>query len=292
MFGGAITALVTPFRDDSKNIDEEAFCAMIDRQLRHGINGMVPCGTTGESATLTFSEHERIIDITVSETAGRVPVIAGTGSNNTAEAVHFTIHAKKAGADAALLICPYYNKPSQEGLYLHFKRVAEEAKFPIIVYNLPGRTGVNLLPDTVYRLSRIPDIVGIKEATGDMKQVSEIIEKCGESFTVLSGDDFTTLPLLALGGHGAISVVSNIEVESTVEMIEAFKKGDIKRAQALHLKLMPLTRALFLETNPVPVKTALSALGFMSADTRLPLCSMTEQNNRELTAVLDQYRQR
>ena len=175
MFGGAITALVALFRDDNKNIDEEAFCALIDRQLRHGINGMVPCGTAGESAALTFSEHERIVDITVSETAGRVPVIAGTGSKNTAKAIHFTIHAKKAGADAALLICPYCNKPTQEGPYLHFMRVAEKARFPIIVYNLQVRTGVNLLSDMVYRLSRIPDIVGIKEATGDMKQVIEII---------------------------------------------------------------------------------------------------------------------
>ncbi len=287
MFRGTITALVTPFRNGQ--VDEEAYRRLIDWQISQGVDAIVPCGTTGESATLSHEEHNRVIDIAVDEARGRVPVIAGTGSNSTAEAVRLTRHAKDAGADAALLITPYYNKPTQEGLYEHYKKVSEEAKFPIIVYNVPSRTGVNLLPDTVARLAGLPDIVGIKEATGDLRQVSEVLEKCGDRITVLSGDDFTVLPLLALGGRGVISVVSNVAPADMVEMIRAFEAGDLARARELHFKMMPLVRALFLETNPVPVKTALAWMGRIGPDIRLPLCPLRPENRERLVATLRAY---
>lgn len=287
MFRGAITALVTPFRGD--RVDEDAYRRLIDWQIREGVQGIVPCGTTGESATLSHEEHNRVIDIAVDEAHGRVPVIAGAGSNSTAEAIRLTRHAKEAGADGALLITPYYNKPTQEGLYQHFKRVAEESKFPLVPYNVPGRTGVNLQPETVARLAEIPDVVGIKEASGDLRQVSEILEKCGERITVLSGDDFTVLPLLALGGGGVISVVSNVAPADMSGMVEAFRRGELGRARELHYKMMPLTRALFLETNPIPVKTALAAMGRIDLELRLPLCPMQEANRARLEAALRSY---
>ena len=284
MFQGAITALVTPFHNG--RVDEDAYRRLIDWQIRQGIGGIVPCGTTGESATLSHEEHARVIDIAVDEAGGRVPVIAGTGSNNTAEAIRLTRHAKEAGADGALLITPYYNKPSQEGLYQHYKKVAEESKFPLVLYNVPGRTGVNLLPATVARLAEIPDVVAIKEATGDMKQVSEVVECCGDRITVLSGDDFTILPLLTLGGRGVISVVSNILPADTGAMVRAHEAGDMDTARRLHFKLMPLTRALFLETNPVPVKTALSMLGRIPLEVRLPLVPLQDETRRRLREAL------
>jgi 4-hydroxy-tetrahydrodipicolinate synthase len=287
MFRGAITALVTPFRGD--RVDEDAYRRLIDWQIREGVQGIVPCGTTGESATLSHEEHNRVIDIAVDEARGRVPVIAGTGSNSTAEAVRLTRHAKEAGADGALLITPYYNKPTQEGLYQHFKKVAEESKFPLVPYNVPSRTGVNLLPETVARLAEIPDVVGLKEASGDLRQVSDILERCGERVTVLSGDDFTVLPLLALGGGGVISVVSNVAPADMSGMVEAFQRGDLGRARELHYKMMPLTRALFLETNPIPVKTALAAMGRVEHELRLPLCPMQEANRLKLEAALRAY---
>jgi len=269
MFRGAITALVTPFHNG--RVDEDAYRQLVDWQIRQGIDGIVPCGTTGESATLSHKEHARVIDIAVDEAGGRVPVIAGAGSNNTAEAIRLTRHAKEAGADGALLITPYYNKPTQEGLYQHYKKIAEESKFPLVLYNVPGRTGVNLLPTTVARLAEIPDVVALKEATGDLKQVSEVLELCGERITVLSGDDFTILPLLSLGGRGVISVVSNVLPADTVALVRSFRDGDLATARALHFKLMPLTRALFVETNPVPAKTALSLMGRIPLELRLPL---------------------
>ncbi len=287
MFRGAITALVTPFRNG--RLDEEAYRELIDWQIRQGVDGIVPCGTTGESATLSHEEHNRVIDIAVDEARGRVPVIAGTGSNSTAEAIRLTRHAKEAGADGALLITPYYNKPTQEGLYRHYRRVAEETKFPIILYNVPSRTGVNLLPETVARLAEIPDVVGIKEATGDLRQVSDVLEKCGDRISVLSGDDFTVLPLLCLGGRGVISVVSNLAPSDMAGMIRAFNDGDLARARELHYRLMPLARAMFLETNPVPVKTALALMGRIALEVRLPLCEMTPENRARLEAVLRSY---
>ncbi len=287
MFRGAITALVTPFRGG--HVDEGAYRELIDWQIRQGVHGLVPCGTTGESATLSHEEHQRVIDIAVEEARGRVPVIAGTGSNNTAEAVRLTRHAKEAGADGALLITPYYNKPTQEGLYSHYRRVAEETRFPLIVYNVPSRTGVNLLPDTLARLAEIPDIVGVKEATGDMRQVSEILEKCGDRLSVLSGDDFTILPLLALGGRGVISVVSNVMPAQTARLVAAFEQGDLEQARVLHYRLSAVSRALFLETNPVPVKTALALMGRLSFEVRLPLCALQDHNRAQLEQVLRQH---
>ncbi|MDW7709973.1 MAG: 4-hydroxy-tetrahydrodipicolinate synthase [Deferrisomatales bacterium] len=284
MFGGTITALVTPFRDG--RVDEEAYRELIDWQIREGVSGIVPCGTTGESATLSHEEHNRVIDIAVEEARGRVPVIAGTGSNSTAEAVRLTCHAKEAGADGALLITPYYNKPTQEGLYRHYRAVAEEASFPLIPYNVPGRTGVNLLPETVARLADLPEVVGIKEATGDLQQVSDVLELCGDRLAVLSGDDFTVLPLLSLGGRGVISVLSNVIPAEVSAMVQAFEAGDLARARDLHFRTMPLARALFLETNPIPVKSALALMGRIRPELRLPLCPLQEGTGKKLAAVL------
>ncbi len=287
MFRGAITALVTPFRHG--RIDEEAYRTLIDWQIRQGVSGLVPCGTTGEPATLSHDEHDRVIDIAVQEARGRVPVIAGTGSNSTAEAIRLTRHAKEAGADAALLITPYGNRPTQEGLYQHYRQVAAETAFPLVLYNVPSRTGVNLLPETVARLAELPEVVGIKEATGDLRQVSDVLEKCGDRLSVLSGDDFTVLPLLALGGRGVISVMSNVAPADTAALVAAFEAGDLPRARALHFRLMPLARALFLETNPIPVKTALGWLGRIDPELRLPLCPPQEANRDKLVAALTAY---
>ncbi|TAN62659.1 4-hydroxy-tetrahydrodipicolinate synthase [bacterium] len=287
MFTGAITALVTPFKDG--RVDEEAFKKLIEEQIAKGIKGIVPCGTTGESATLTYEEHNRVIEIAIDTASGRVPVIAGTGSNSTAETLMLTRHAEKAGANAALLITPYYNKPTQQGLYEHYKKIASESGIPIILYNVPGRTGVNMLPETVARLSEIKNIAGIKEATGDMNQVSAVIEFSRKGFCVLSGDDFTTLGLLALGGHGVISVTSNLAPADVSGMVKSFLAGDLAGARRLHYKLQPLNRAMFTETNPIPVKTALSFLGMVSEEFRLPLVKMAEANKAKLLSVMKAY---
>jgi len=287
MFEGAFTALVTPFRNGRP--DEDSYRALIDWQIRSGIHGIVPCGTTGESATLSHEEHKRILEIAVDEARGRAPVIAGTGSNSTREAVRLTSHAREIGADAALVITPYYNKPTPEGIYQHYKAISDETHFPIIVYNVPSRTGTNLTPETVARLAKIGDIVGIKEATGDLKQASEIIEACDGELTVLSGDDFTVLPLLAVGGHGVISVVSNLVPDQMAAMVEAMKKGDLATAREIHKKILPLARAMFIETNPIPVKTSLAMMGKMVEEFRLPLCSMSRDNRKALTATLKEY---
>lgn len=287
MFTGAFTALVTPFKDGK--IDEKAFIRLIASQIENGINGLVPCGTTGESATLSHEEHNRVIDITIETAKGRVPVIAGTGSNSTSETVTLTKHAKEAGADAALLISPYYNKPSQNGLYEHYRSVAGEVDLPLIVYNVPSRTGLNMLPETVGRLAEIKNIVGIKEASGDLGQVSEVIENSPESFCVLSGDDFTTFPLLSLGGRGVISVVSNIAPGDTAGMCSLFLSGKLEEARRLHYKLQQLSRAMFVETNPVPVKTALSMMGMIEEEFRLPLVGMKEENRGKVKEALSSY---
>jgi len=287
MFRGSIVAIVTPFRDGK--IDEKAFRDLIEFQINNGTDGIVPCGTTGESATLSHEEHEKIIGLTIEAVNGRVPVIAGTGSNNTAEAARLTKHAKKAGANAALLITPYYNKPTQEGLYQHYRKVAEEVDIPIILYNVPGRTGVNMLPETVARLAEIKNIVGIKEATGDLKQISEVISICPKDFLLLSGDDFTVYPTLAIGGHGVISVVANVAPKDMADLCDAYFAGDMKRANELHYRLLPLSGAMFYETNPIPVKTALSLMGKVSSEMRLPLCSMSEGNLNKLKKVMKDY---
>jgi 4-hydroxy-tetrahydrodipicolinate synthase len=287
MFTGAFTALVTPFKDGE--IDEEALRRLIEFQVENGIDGLVPCGTTGESATLSHEEHNLVIDIAIETAKGRVPVIAGTGSNSTVETLTLTKHAKEAGADAALLISPYYNKPSQDGVYEHYRRVAEEVDLPLIVYNVPSRTGLNMLPETVARLSEIKNIAGIKEATGDLAQVSEVIEHSREGFCVLSGDDFTTLPLLSLGGRGVISVIANIVPGETAEMCRLFLSGKIEEARRVHFKLQGLARAMFIETNPVPVKTALSMMEMIGEEFRLPLVGMKEGNRRKLKEALDSH---
>lgn len=287
MFRGSIVAIVTPFRDGK--IDEKAFRELIEFHIENGTDGIVPCGTTGESATLSLDEHERLIELTIEAVNKRVPVIAGTGSNNTAEAVRLTKRAKEAGADAALLITPYYNKPTQEGLYQHYKKVAEEVDIHIILYNVPGRTGVNMLPETVARLAEIKNIVGIKEATGDLKQISDVISLCPKDFLLLSGDDFTVYPTLAIGGHGVISVVANVAPRDMADLCDSFFAGDMKKANELHYRLLPLNTAMFYETNPIPVKTALSLMGKVSGEMRLPLCQMSEGNLNRLKKVMKDY---
>ena len=284
MFKGSIVAIVTPFKNGK--FDEKAFKSLIEWHISEGTDGIVPCGTTGESATLDYEEHYRVIEVTVKTVKGRIPVIAGTGANSTDETIMITKKAKQLGADAALLVTPYYNKPTQEGLYRHYKKVAEAVNIPQILYNVPGRTAVNMLPSTVARLAEIKNIVGIKEATGDMKQVSEVIRLCGNRMTVLSGDDFTTLPLLALGGKGVISVSANVAPRDVSAMCNAWEQGDIVRARKLHFKLEPLNSAMFIETNPIPAKTALSMMGTIREEFKLPLCQMSDDNKEKLRKTL------
>jgi 4-hydroxy-tetrahydrodipicolinate synthase len=287
MFKGAITALVTPFRGGE--IDEKALEKLIEFQIEQGINGIVPCGTTGEAPTLSYDEHKKVIELTVKFVKKRVPVIAGTGANSTEEAIELTEFAKKVGADGALLVCPYYNKPSQEGLYRHFKTIAEKIDIPIILYNIPGRTGVNMLPETVIKLAQIPNIVGIKEASGSLEQVSEIVRGAPENFVVLSGDDSLTLPMLAIGGKGVISVASNIIPKVIVLLVDFYLQGKVEDSRRLHLEYFEFMKAMFIETNPVPVKKAMSLLGMIEADVRLPLCEMAEANVLKLKKVLEKY---
>ncbi len=284
MFKGSIVAIVTPFKKGK--VDERALGDLIEWHISEGTNAIVPCGTTGESATLDYKEHYKVIDFTVKAVNKRVPVIAGTGANGTDETIDITKHAQKSGADAALLVAPYYNKPTQEGLYRHYKTVAEKVDMPIILYNVPGRTAVNILPSTVARLAEIENIVALKEATGDMKQASEILRLCGDKITVLSGDDFTTLPLLALGGKGTISVTANVAPKAVSQMCSWWMKGQHEKALALHFKLEPLNASMFLETNPIPVKTALAMMGRIQEEFRLPLCEMSAANKEKLQKVL------
>lgn len=284
-FQGAFTALVTPFKNGS--LDEEAYRAHVEWQIEQGIHGLVPCGTTGESATLSHEEHKRVIGICVDQVKGRVPVIAGAGSNNTAEAIELTRFAKDAKADGALLITPYYNKPTQRGLVAHFKAIAAEVSMPFIVYNVPGRTGTNVLPATLATMkASIPEVVGVKEATANLTQISEVMECCGPDFTLLSGDDFTVLPTLVIGGKGVISVVSNVAPKMMAQLCDAFSSGDLARARELHYALAPLCRAMFLETNPIPVKTALGMMGRLTPELRLPLVSLEEKNDACLRDIL------
>ncbi|MBI5417081.1 4-hydroxy-tetrahydrodipicolinate synthase [Candidatus Poribacteria bacterium] len=284
MFTGSIVAIVTPFKNGK--IDENAFRNLIEFHVKNGTNGIVPCGTTGESATLSYEEHKRIIDITIETVNKRIPVIAGAGSNNTEEALDLTRYAKKAGATGALLITPYYNKPTQQGLVKHFEKIALEVDIPIVLYNVPSRTGVNMLPATVEKLAKIDNIVAVKEATGDLKQCGEIINRCGDNIVVLSGDDFTVLPLLAIGGKGVISVVANITPLEMSNLISEFNKGNIKKSAEIHYKIFDLTNMLFIETNPIPVKTALALMGKISEEFRLPLCNMQEENKNKLREML------
>lgn len=287
MFKGALVAIVTPFKNGK--IDEDAYRELIEFQIANGTDGIVPCGTTGESATLTHKEHDRVIEITIDAVKKRVPVIAGTGSNSTAEALRLTKHAYEAGADGALIVCPYYNRPTQEGLYQHFKMIAENVPIPILPYNIPGRTGVNLLPEMVAKLAEIKNIVGIKEASGSIKQMNDIIELCGNNFAVLSGDDLFTLPLLAMGGAGVISVISNVVPSDMANLVDAFAAKNTVKARSLHHKMSPLIDVLFIETNPVPVKAALHLMGKIKYEYRLPLCKMSAANLEKLKKVMVDY---
>ena len=288
MFKGSIVAIVTPFKGDA--VDEVKLTELIEWQIKSGTNGIVPCGTTGESPTLSEKEHEHVIKATIDVVAKRVPVIAGTGSNSTAEAVHMTKYAAQAGADACLVVTPYYNKPTNKGLYLHFKAVADSVKIPIILYNIAGRTGKNIEPELMGQLARdCKNIVGVKEASGSLEQMLRIREVCPKDFILLSGDDALTLPILAIGGVGVISVAANIVPKDVVGVINAFNKGDLKSAQAINLKLQSLIRALFLETNPIPVKTACELMGLCSGAMRLPLCEMEEANLLKLKTALRTY---
>lgn len=284
MFQGSMVAIITPFKDGK--IDEKAYGDLIDFHISNGTDGIVPCGTTGESATLSYDEHNRLVRFTVEASAGRVPVIAGTGSNSTDEAIYLTAYAKQCGADAALLITPYYNRPTQEGLYRHFKQISEEVDLPVILYNVPGRTGVNMLPSTVARLSELNNIVAVKEASGSMTQVCEIYRLCGDNMAILSGEDAINFPILASGGRGMISVTANIVPKQMADMWDAFISGDINRARAIHYELFDLHQNLFIETNPIPVKTALSMMGKCTEEMRLPLCAMGEGNKEKLRQVL------
>ena len=287
VFQGSLVALVTPFRDGK--VDEATLKELVEFQIKNGTDAIVPCGTTGESPTLDHDEHNRVVDIVITAVNKRIPVVAGTGSNSTAEAISLTRHAKQAGADGALIVLPYYNKPTQKGLTEHCRAIADAVDLPLILYNIPGRTGVNMLPETVAQLADHPNIVGMKEATGNLEQMTQDIVLCGDKLSFLSGDDTLTLPLMAVGGRGIISVVANIVPRDVADMTHAFLNGDWKRARELHLKLFPLSQAMFIETNPIPVKTALAMMGKIREEFRLPLCPMTEANRKKLETALRAY---
>ncbi|MBI3108560.1 MAG: 4-hydroxy-tetrahydrodipicolinate synthase [Candidatus Rokubacteria bacterium] len=285
---GSIVAMVTPFRNGA--VDEAKVRELVDWHVASGTDGIVPCGTTGESPTLTHDEHKRVVEIVVEAARGRIPIIAGTGSNSTAEAIDLTRHAKTAGARAALVVNPYYNRPTQEGLYRHFRAVAEAVDIPILVYNIQSRTAVNVETDTLQRLARdCPTIVGVKEASGSLDQMTQVILACGPDFSVVSGDDNLTLPLMSVGGRGVISVIANIVPRETAEMTHAALAGDWKLARELHLRLFPLCRAVFIETNPIPVKEAMAMMGMIEPEFRLPLCRMGDANRERLRAILTQH---
>lgn len=287
MFKGSMVALVTPFKNGK--VDEKALNKLIEFHIKNGTSALVPCGTTGESATLSYDEHDKVIELTIELAKGRIPVIAGTGSNSTEEAIALTKHAKKAGAAASLQVSPYYNRPTQKGLYLHFKAIAEAVNIPIILYNIASRTGVNIEPETFVKLAEIKNIIGVKEASGSLEQMSRIRRLCPKNFLLISGDDALTLPVLAIGGVGIISVVGNIIPRDVADMCAAFEKGDVKKAQNLHYKMLSLVKAMFVETNPIPVKTAMGLMKMIDPEMRLPLCEMVPENKEKLIKELKAY---
>lgn len=289
MFKGVFTALITPFKDNG-DIDEPTLKKLVDFQLENGINGIVPMGTTGESPTLSHDEHIEVISIVTKHVHGRVPIIAGTGSNCTREAINLTKRAKDLGVTASLQVAPYYNKPTQEGFYRHFIEIAERVDIPVIVYNIPSRSGKNIENSTTLRLAEHPNIIGVKEASGDISQMMDLILKKPESFIVLSGDDNFTYPLMALGGNGVISVASNIIPDRMVAFCDAALKGDYATARKLHYELLPLFKAMFIETNPIPVKATLALKGMIKEVYRLPMCPMLKENKEKLITVLKQYK--
>ncbi|QOX80027.1 4-hydroxy-tetrahydrodipicolinate synthase [Trichlorobacter lovleyi] len=288
MFKGSIVAIVTPFNNGA--VDEKTLRELVDFQIENGTDAIVACGTTGESSTLDNEEHLNVIKIVFEQANGRVPVIAGTGSNSTAEAIHLTREAKEIGVAGVLLVTPYYNKPTQEGLYRHYTAIADAVEIPQILYNVPGRTGVNLLPETVARLAGHKNIVAIKEATGSLQQASEVMALCGNQIDVFSGDDFITFPMMACGAKGVISVTANIMPKAIGDLTDAFYAGDLEKARQLHLDTLKISNAMFIESNPVPVKTALALMGKCSDEVRLPLAPMSEANKNKLAAIMKEYK--
>ena len=287
MFSGSIVAIITPFKDGK--VDEEAYRQLIEFQIENGTSAIVPCGTTGESATQNVEEHARVIDIAVEAVNKRVPVIAGTGGNSTNEAIELTGHAKKVGADATLQVTPYYNKPTQEGLYQHFKAIAKGVPLPQVLYNVPARTSVNMLPETVARLAELAEVVAIKEASGSLGQMADVVRLAGDKITLLSGDDNLTLPVLSIGGAGVVSVAANIVPRDTADLVKAWEDGRIDEAKGLFYKLLPLCQAMFFETNPIPVKTSLGLMGKIQDEMRLPLYPMAPANLEKLKKALSDY---
>jgi len=275
MFEGSFVAIVTPFNDDG-SLDDGKLKELIEFQIENGTHGIVPCGTTGESPTLTHDEHDRVVELTVETVDGRVQVIAGAGSNSTAEALRLTRHAKAVGADGALVITPYYNKPTQNGLYAHFMHITDRVDIPVVIYNVPGRTGTDLQTATLAKLATHQNIIGLKEATGQLSRASEAVNACNDEFTVLSGDDINTLPIMAVGGRGVISVLANVAPREVADMCNAFKTGDLQTAQQIHHQTMQLALDLFIDTNPIPVKTALQMMGKLNGRMRLPLAPMSD----------------
>ena len=289
MFKGSMVAIVTPFKNNGKDLDEQKLAELVNFQIKNGTSVIVPCGTTGESATLSIEEHERVIDICINTAAKRAKVMAGTGSNNTNEAIELTSHAKKVGADGALIITPYYNKPTQEGIYRHFKALSDAVDIPMIAYNIASRTGTNITPETMKRLSTLKNVIGVKEASGNLNQMAEIRDLCGEDFDLISGDDSLTLPVLAIGGCGVISVVANIVPKDVSDMVVSYMEGDTEKAKKLYYKMLPLVKAMFIETNPIPVKTAMGMMGMIEPALRLPMCEMSGENEKKLKEALKEY---
>ena len=287
MFSGSMVALVTPFKNGE--VDWQSLDGLVDFHLQNGTHGIVPCGTTGESATLSHQEHDAVIKAVIKAAKKKVPVIAGTGSNSTAEAVRLTREAEKSGADGALMISPYYNRPTQEGIYQHYKKVASEVGIPIIIYNIPGRTGSKIEPETLARLAEIKNIAGVKEATGSVDQAIDVIRLCGDRLAVFSGEDSLIFSLMALGGKGVISTVANVAPKETAQLAEACLKGNWEKGRDWQFKLMPLIRAVFIETNPIPIKTALSLMGKCTAELRLPLTPMAEGNLQKLGQAMADF---
>jgi len=287
-FQGSFVAMVTPFRNGK--VDEAKLRELVEFHVSNGTDGLIPCGTTGESPTLSHDEHHRVVELVIEAARGRIRVVAGTGSYSTADAIEMTKHAERAGAAGALVVNPYYNKPTQEGLYRHFRAVAESVAIPILLYNIQGRTAINVETDTMARLARdVKNIAGVKEASGSLDQMSQVIAACGPDFSVLSGDDNITLPLLAIGGSGVVSVIANLVPRETADLVHAALDGDWKRARDLHYRLFPLARAAFLETNPIPIKEAMAMAGMLEPEFRLPMCRMSDANRDKLRAILKPY---
>jgi len=288
-FEGSYVALVTPF-DSEGRIDEEAYRALIRRQIKAGTAGLVPCGSTGEAATLTHEEFRRALQIALEESRGDVPVMAGVGTNATWKAVELAREAESMGADALLVLAPYYNKPTQEGLYQHFRAVAKESHVPIMLYNIPGRTAVNVAPGTIARIAKdCPNVIAVKDAAGSLDQTSETLALCGPKFTVMSGDDSLTIPMMSVGARGVVSVIANVAPKETAALVAAYLKGDHKKAAALHLKMFPLVKALFVETNPIPVKAALAMMGQCRPEPRLPLTPLSDAARPVLKKALKDF---